>query len=160
MEDKFAHIIDQIRQRILSVEGTLSLQVQALYVFGSFDTMHFHTESDIDLGILADRTLTAPDKMEIIKALDLPGGHVMDLVDLRAVDLEMQDIVISERRRIYTAAEAIEDVEDYEHYVWVMYLTLCEDRKEIIDRIKKTGVIYGPDYIEKGRIRKSMRKTH
>lgn len=160
MEVRELHIIDQITSRLLSVSSVLSLEIRALYVFGSFGGVHFRQESDIDLGVLADRRLTAEEKMTIITALDLPGGHVIDLVDLLSVDLEMQDIIISPRQRIYTNPSAIEKVEDYEHRVWVTYLTLCEDRKEIIEHIKKTGIIYGPDYIEKGRIRKSVRKAY
>ncbi|HLF64570.1 MAG TPA: nucleotidyltransferase domain-containing protein [Saprospiraceae bacterium] len=142
-----------ILQRMLAAQEKLHVRIKAIYVFGSFCTKDFHKESDIDLGIQAHQPLTAIDKMELIRALDLPGGHVIDLIDLLAVDLEMQDIVISARNRIYTAPDACEEIEDYEHRVWVTYLTLCEDRKEIIEKIRKTGVVYGPDYIPKSRIR-------
>ena len=160
MEAKSAHILEVICNRALACARTLNVQLKAIYVFGSFGTGHFRAESDIDLGMLCERVLSADEKIQMIKTLNLPGGHVIDLVDLSATDLEMQDVIISERRRIYTLADQKAAVEDFEHYVWVMYLTLCEDRKEIIDQIKKTGVIYGPDYIEKGRIRRPVHKTH
>lgn len=160
MEEKFENILDKIRRDTITCADGLHLELRALYLFGSFGTVNFKSDSDLDLGILCSRALTAQEKMQMIRALDLPGGHVVDLVDLCAVDLEMQDIIISERRRIYTNPKAEEAVEDYEHYVWVMYLTACEDTKEIINEIKRTGIIYGPDYIEKGRIRKPVYKTH
>jgi predicted nucleotidyltransferase len=153
------HILEEIRLRLLMSAERMQVKIRALYVFGSFGTPAFRSESDIDLGVLGTRPFTAEEVMDMIKTLDLPAGHVVDFVDLLAVDLEMQDIVISERRRFYTDPECIESVEDFEHYVWVMYLTLCDDRKEIIDQIRKTGVIYGPHYIEKGRIRKPVYKT-
>lgn len=156
MEGRYTHITQEIVDRLLASSTELKLEVRAIYVFGSFGTRHFKADSDIDLGVLASRPLTATDKLQLISALDQPDNHVVDLVDLNAVDLEMQDIVISERRRIYTHPDHLEEVEDYEDRVWVTYLTLCDDRKEIIDQIKRTGIIYGPDYIEKGRIRKPV----
>jgi uncharacterized protein len=160
MEERDLHIITQINERFLATAHALSVQIKAIYVFGSFGTQYFRTDSDIDLGVLADRPLTATEKMTFVTALDLPGGHVVDLIDLLTADLEMQDIIISPRKRIYADPSAIEEVEDYEHRVWVTYLTLCDDRKEIIEQIKKTGIIYGPDYIEKSRIHKSVHKAH
>lgn len=160
MEDQKHDITQQITNRLIRASVQQGLELLAIYLFGSFGTQHFRRESDIDIGVLAIQPLSTENTMRLMMALDQPGGHIVDLVDLQTTDLEMQDIVISERRKIDTNPDAIEKVEDYEHRVWVTYITLCEDRKPIMDEIKRTGVIYGPDYIPKGRIRKPVHKTH
>ncbi len=160
MEKELDILKNALRVQIPGVVKEAGVTVQAIYTFGSTGTSYFRPDSDVDVAILGDRAMSVKEKMDILQNITLPGAHSLDLLDMRAVDLEMQHIVLSAHGRIYVNAAYQDEVEDYEDRVWVIYITLCDDRKPIIDEIKRTGVIYGPDYSPKSRLRSKAHQAH
>ncbi|MGB3588897.1 MAG: nucleotidyltransferase domain-containing protein, partial [Tunicatimonas sp.] len=65
----------------------------------------------------------------------------IDLVDLQQASTVMQFQVVSTGERIYCRDE--NELAWWELKVYQLYLTLNDDRKPILEEIKRTGTIYG-----------------
>lgn len=65
----------------------------------------------------------------------------VDLVDLQSASTVIQFQVVSTGQRIFTQDENA--MVWWELKVYQLYLTLNDDRKPILEEIKKTGTIYG-----------------
>ena len=52
-------------------------------LFGSLNDGQPHAASDLDLAVMGDRALTAPEKMALIQDLARQTGRPVDLVDLQ-----------------------------------------------------------------------------
>ena len=59
--------------------------VQAAVVYGSFAGDGVRPDSDLDLAVLAKKTLTAKQHVELIGAVAMVFGRPVDLIDLRTV---------------------------------------------------------------------------
>ena len=49
--------LSQLTETIQSTAASLGWDLMAAYLFGSFDTVHQQTESDIDLAVLVEELL-------------------------------------------------------------------------------------------------------
>lgn len=70
-------LIEQLRQ-LLERQGDIRLSI----VFGSVADGSQHSESDVDIAVLADGPLTARRKMALIDALARAAERPIDLIDL------------------------------------------------------------------------------
>ncbi|TBU99961.1 DNA polymerase III subunit beta [Stutzerimonas kirkiae] len=72
---------------IEAVETTLARHpdIRLAYVFGSVATGHARRDSDVDVAILRDTPLDAPQKAELIGDIAMSTGRPVDLIDLATV---------------------------------------------------------------------------
>lgn len=75
-------------------------KVKLVILFGSVATSSAHTQSDLDVAVLARQPLMAEEKMRIIEALALEMGRPVDLIDLFATPEPITGQVIKHGRRV------------------------------------------------------------
>jgi predicted nucleotidyltransferase len=108
--------------------------LQALYLFGSQNDNTATQKSDIDLAYLSEGKLTPLQIWEISQKLANILSMDVDLVDIKETDTIFRYQIISTSSRIY--GEGYE-VESFETLAFSFYLRFQEERKPIIDAIKK-----------------------
>ncbi len=113
----------------------------ALYRFGSTERGTSRPDSDIDLAILSDKALTEVDRFELAQELAIQLHCDVDLVDLRSASTVMRMQVLSTGTCL--ASEDDPARREFEMYVYSDYARLNEERREILDGIKKRGQVYG-----------------
>lgn len=67
-------------------------------LFGSVATNTAHFESDIDLGVQANRALTTEQKIDIIEAIADATGRAVDLIDMQTAGIPIMSEVIKGKR--------------------------------------------------------------
>lgn len=78
------------------------VEVAAVYLFGSFGTEFEHPHSDIDLGIVFNRSVTLSEELELDVALSLHVGHDrIDLVNLNRAPIALQFRALKEGLLVY-----------------------------------------------------------
>ncbi len=75
-------------------------KVKLVILFGSVATSSAHTQSDLDVAVLARQPLLVEEKMRIIEALALEIGRPVDLIDLFATPEPITGQVIKHGRRV------------------------------------------------------------
>ena len=70
-------------------------------VFGSVATGHQRADSDLDMAVAADHTLSADERMNIIAALAERTGRPIDLVDLKVVGEPLLGQIVRHGRRLF-----------------------------------------------------------
>nr|WKN34085.1 nucleotidyltransferase domain-containing protein [Tunicatimonas sp. TK19036] len=116
-------------------------QIQAIYLFGSIAQGQSTPESDVDIAILCPERLEPLHRWNLAQQLARELHRDVDLIDLQQASTVMRFQVVSTSERIYTQDE--NKMAWWELQVYQLYLTLNDDRKPILDEIKKTGTIYG-----------------
>jgi uncharacterized protein len=117
--------------------------IQAIYMFGSYETEFENTESDADIAILlpvetakSEQNIMLNDcRFELEKVLN----KQVDLINLRAVSTVFQNEIISTGKIIYLKDENA--VDEFEMLTLSFYQKLNEERKEILEEIRKSGRI-------------------
>ena len=102
---------------------------EAIYLFGSFAKNEFNENSDIDIAVLYKEKL---DRVELFKKqeeLFLKFNRDVDLVDLQDVNDVFAYEIINNSIKLKNSKFA----EDFEYRIWLRYLDLQDDRKEIIE---------------------------
>ncbi len=102
---------------------------EAIYLFGSFANNSFNEKSDIDIAILYKKRL---DRIELFKKqeeLFLKFNRDIDLIDLQDVNDVFAYEIINNGIKLKNSKFA----ENFEYRVWLRYLDLQDDRKEIIE---------------------------
>ncbi|MEX1198746.1 MAG: nucleotidyltransferase domain-containing protein [Pseudohongiellaceae bacterium] len=95
--------IDSLCAGIDEALSALPDEVPALHtvvLFGSLATGHARPDSDADVAVQSDRTLTAGQRMRIIESLTLLLDRPVDLVDLSVVGQPLLDRISTEGIRI------------------------------------------------------------
>lgn len=113
----------------------------SVYQFGSTVRDNEHSESDLDLAVLAAQPLPNLERWELQEDLAVRLRRTVDLVDLRAASTVMQvqviaqgDILVEEDR---TARQR------FEMNTFSSYALLNEERAGIIEDIQARGRVYG-----------------
>ncbi|MCJ7737770.1 MAG: nucleotidyltransferase domain-containing protein [Anaerolineae bacterium] len=115
--------------------------VQAVYLFGTYDTEDERPDSDADIAVLL-----APQQARAAGLLALSDlrfeledllKRKVDLINLRRVPTVLQKEVIAADRRIYHADEYAAD--EFEMLTLSYYQKLNEERAEIIEDALATG---------------------
>jgi predicted nucleotidyltransferase len=75
-------------------------KVKLVILFGSVATSSAHTQSDLDVAVLARQPLMVEEKMRIIEALALEIGRPVDLIDLFATPEPITGQVIKHGRLV------------------------------------------------------------
>ncbi len=115
--------------------------VIAVYRFGTWGTDAERADSDLDLAVLPRQRLSAARCWEIAQQLATLAGCHVDLVDLRAASTVMAAQIVSQGERLYCSDER--QCTEYEDYTYSAYARLNEERREILQDIRKRGSVYG-----------------
>lgn len=116
-------------------------EIQAVYVFGSTAQKQTTPDSDIDIAILCPERLEPIYRWNLAQRLARELHRDVDLVDLQQASTVMRFQVVSTGERIYAQDE--NKIAWWELQVYQLYFTLNDDRRPILEEIKKTGTIYG-----------------
>ncbi|WKN40634.1 type VII toxin-antitoxin system MntA family adenylyltransferase antitoxin [Tunicatimonas pelagia] len=130
-----------LNQQITSYLLPLLPNTWAIYLFGSYAQQQVTAESDIDIAVLGSQQLKPVHRREIIQQLAKLLGREVDLVDLQQASTVVQFQVVSTGERIYCHNE--NEMAWWKLKVYQLYLTLNDDRKPILEEIKRTRTIYG-----------------
>jgi predicted nucleotidyltransferase len=118
--------------------------VQAIYLFGSYDTEHEWPNSDVDIALLPP-----PAKARETGALALSPlwfelerllGKTVDLIDLRQASTVFQKEIIMADRRIYCRDEYA--VDEFEMLTLSFYQKLNQERSEVLAEGLRSGRFY------------------
>jgi predicted nucleotidyltransferase len=126
--------------RLLDVLRSRVPGLVAVYVFGSSETGLAHPASDLDLAVLAATRIDAMARWELQGALASSAGRPVDLVDLRSASTVMRMQVVSTGRVLFAPDRA--EVDRFEMYVLADYCRLNEERRAILDDVKRRGRVY------------------
>ena len=115
--------------------------VIAIYRFGSTVLGPTHGESDIDLAVLAPVPLDPLRRFELQERLAVVLRRNVDLVDLRAASTVMRMQVVSQG--VLLRAFDASAQESFEDHTYSAYARLNEERKEILEQVRREGTVYG-----------------
>ena len=80
-------------------------EIQAVYQFGSSVTGKTHNESDLDLGIFTQASLSPTQKLDLQAAVVREGFDQVDLVYLEYDDIVLMHEVVKHNRIVYHVAD-------------------------------------------------------
>lgn len=118
--------------------------VQAIYLFGSFDTDNAWPDSDVDIALLLP-----PEQAKHTGSMALGNARValerllgkdVDLINLRQVSTVFQKEIIMDERRIFCADTYAAD--EFEMLVLSYYQKLEEERADVLAEGLRSGRFY------------------
>lgn len=130
--------IQNIKNNIISLLVP-TLNVKAIYLYGSVITEYFNNESDIDIAILLDKKIDSEKLFELTKKLTNNLNKDVDLVQLDNVSTVLQFQIIQTGNRVFCNDEKY--CNGYESQIFCDYIELNELRKPYLDEIAKTGKV-------------------
>lgn len=115
--------------------------IQAIYLFGSYDTEYQWPNSDVDIALLlppkkvreAGSLALGPLWFELERRL----GKTVDLIDLRQVPTVFRKEIIAADRRIYCGDEYAAD--EFEMLTLSFYQKLNQERREVLAEGLRSG---------------------
>jgi predicted nucleotidyltransferase len=117
--------------------------VQAIYLFGSYDTPLASDTSDIDIAILLPpavaKIINGHQLLDAQCALEMALRRDVDLINIRMANMVFRNEVLNNARRIYCADLFAAD--EFEMLTMSLYQKLNEERSEIIDQIMQSGSV-------------------
>jgi len=108
--------------------------LQSIYIFGSQNDGTATKKSDIDIAYLSDKKFSQLQRWELSQKLADKLSLDVDLIDIKDTNTIFRYQIISTATRIYGKGY---DVENFETLAYSFYLRFQEERKPIIDAIKK-----------------------
>lgn len=114
--------------------------VVGIYCFGSLGSKYETQASDMDLAVLHTNKLSSHVQWDLSQAIAYVVKKDVDLIDLLAASTVLRFQVISTGQRVY--CRDIKVCELFEMYVYSSYVRFNDERREILESIKKTGRIY------------------
>lgn len=130
------------KSQIQSVENKLRELVpdlQMIYLFGSGVTKDFTDKSDVDLAVVALDSAWEKNSWTIVGELSNIVNRDVDLVNLRSTDTVHQMEIVGKGQLLFHT----NDVDAFENRIYQLYLSLNEDRKEILEGIESDLSVYG-----------------
>lgn len=119
----------------------LSDDLQAAYLFGSAVTGSLRPDSDLDIAILLQHSLSSLKLHELSEKIARLMSRDVDLIDLRSASTVLQMQVIS-TGHCMICNDPLE-VGSFEDRVFSDYVRLNEERSGILEDIRERGSIYG-----------------
>jgi predicted nucleotidyltransferase len=129
IEQKVTNILKQ------RIEGII-----CIYFFGSFPEGTYRNDSDIDIAVLAKGEWDNIKRWEITGILSEELNKDVDLINLENASTVMKAQIVTRGKCIYESNKIKKDF--FEMYSLSDYARLNEERKEIIEGIKKEGRVY------------------
>jgi predicted nucleotidyltransferase len=102
---------------------------EAIYIFGSYAKNNFNKNSDIDIAVIFKNKKSPLEVFKLQEELSLILKKDVDLIDLENVNTVFAYEIINNSIKLKTSKKA----ENLENRIWWNYLTLQDDRKEIIE---------------------------
>jgi len=102
---------------------------EGIWIFGSFAEANYNNKSDIDIAVLYKEKKHPLEIFKLQEELSLKFDRDIDLVDLADVNDVFAYEIVTKGIKIKTSKYA----EEYEYRIWLRYLTLQDDRKEIVE---------------------------
>jgi len=112
-----------------------------VYLFGSSVTGGRHAESDLDLALLPTAPLDRLRLWEVQQDLAVELGRSVDLIDLLQVSTVLRMQVVSTGEVLWSGDE--NERAKFEMYVYSSYARLNEERREILQQIRREGRVLG-----------------
>ncbi|MCR4317699.1 MAG: nucleotidyltransferase domain-containing protein [Planctomycetes bacterium] len=130
--------------KIVETVSMMHPSVQAIYLYGSFETKYERADSDVDIAVLLphDEAKAAGSLRfgELQFGLEKLLGRSVDLVNLRLASTVLQKEVAYNGRRIFSGDKYAVDL--FEMLVLSYYQKLNEERKELVDEFERTGRVF------------------
>ncbi|CAN5252432.1 type II toxin-antitoxin system antitoxin [soil metagenome] len=114
--------------------------VSGIYLFGSIGTPYETPASDVDLAILPTKTISTLKCWKLAQKVAETVQRDVDLIDLLQASTVFRFQIISTGKRIYCRDK--NSCDRFEMTVYSTYLRFNEERREILEDIKKRGRIY------------------
>jgi len=115
--------------------------VQAIYIFGTYETEYEQSESDVDIALLLSHKKAKNTGSLLMSDLFLELESLLtkriDLINLRLADTVFQKEIIIADQRIYCADEYASD--EFEMLTISNYQKLNEERAGILEEMQKSG---------------------
>jgi predicted nucleotidyltransferase len=112
-----------------------------IWLYGSVAKGVDTTESDLDIAVLAQKSLTFETRLSLTAALERQTNRDVDVVDLSTAPAVLRKEVIANGRRIHCADE--HTCEIFEDFVFADYARLNEERAGILEDVFQRGSIHG-----------------
>ena len=113
----------------------------AIYLFGSMAADAVHDSSDIDIAVLPHEPIANLKRWDIQQELATALGRAVDLVDLRSASTVMRLQVVTTGDLLYEGDNTKQA--EFEMLALSMYARLNQERREILDQVKREGRVYG-----------------
>ncbi len=113
----------------------------AIYLFGSVAADAVHESSDIDIAVLPHQPLPAENRWDLQQELAIALRVDVDLVDLLSASTVLRLQVVSTGELLFEG-DAYKRAE-FEMITFSMYARLNEERREILEKVRREGRVYG-----------------
>lgn len=115
--------------------------LRTAYRYGSAGSVYEHVDSDIDLAVLADQPLSFDELSSLkIKLMRLTDRDV-DLSDLGRLPVTLRVQIVVDGCRLFASDPRAAD--EYAARTLSDYARLNEERREILEDVRRRGSIYG-----------------
>ena len=115
--------------------------VVAVYLFGSYADGTSTADSDVDLAVLGPRPLPGEALIVAREALADRLRRDVDLIDLRRASTVLRAQVVSTSRLLLDLDSDAR--QRFETWVYSAYARLNEERRDILEQIRREGRIHG-----------------
>ncbi|MCK5914879.1 MAG: nucleotidyltransferase domain-containing protein [Deltaproteobacteria bacterium] len=131
----------QLQHKIIeTICGTVS-DCLAIYRFGTWGTTDQRPDSDIDLAVLAGSPLDTVVCLNLAQQLASIVGRDVDLVDLSKASSVLRMQIVASGERFFCASDS--EAESFEDLAFSSYVRFNEERRFILEDVKKRGNVYG-----------------
>jgi len=132
------------KQTIVALVKAVFPDVQAIYAFGSWDTVDERPNSDVDVALLLRHRVAKQAgslaMSDLHKQLERTLNKDVDLINLRRVSTVFQHEIVNSGNVLFCVDEVAR--QEFELLVWSFYQKLNEERAEILQEGLKTGRFY------------------
>ena len=125
------------------VETVLSClpDVLGIYRYGSAGSEFERADSDLDIAVLAEHKLGFEECLNLATQLSRLVGRDVDIVDMRTIPVTLRVQIAASAARLY--ASDVSRTGEFESRAFSDYARLNEERRAILDDVRRRGRIYG-----------------
>lgn len=117
------------------------LDLEFIYLFGSFAKGEARDDSDIDIAIYPNKQISPYELFLLSNKLSLKLKKSVDLIDLNDISTVFAAHIVNDAEILYCKDDLKRRI--YAMKVFKEYSKLNEERKVILDTIREEGSIYG-----------------
>lgn len=120
---------------------TDKLNVEFIYLFGSFARGEAREDSDIDIALFSIEKVNSYELFVLANHLSFELKRDVQIIDLKSITTVFAAQIVSNKEILYSNSE--ENSSKYDVKILKEYAKLNEERDIVLKRIKKDGKIYG-----------------
>lgn len=120
---------------------TDKLNVEFIYLFGSFARGEAREDSDIDIAVFSIEKLNSYELFVLANHLSFELKRDVQIIDLKSITTVFAAQIVTNKEMLYSNSE--ENSSKYDVKILKEYAKLNEERDIVLKRIKKDGKIYG-----------------